>query len=941
MKKAARLLIKVISGLILLILVLLFTVPVIFKDKIRISVEKIIEGSVNANVKFEDYSLSFFRNFPNLAFSMKNLSVTGKGEFEGDTLAGVSSFNLVFNFASIFKKTGYEVKSIIMDKAVVNAIVLKDGKANWDIMTDTTEVETESSATSSDMKILLRSVEMLNSRISYQDYESDMQAYLNDVNFNLQGDMTASETDLRMALTADDFRFIMEGVSYLSKAKIDSKIDMLANLDNMKFSFRENYLSINDLKLNFTGDVEMPGDDISTDLKFTTPTTSFKTLLSLVPSFYMNDYQDLKASGNFNLAGSVKGIYSDADSTIPDVDLNMSVANGLISYPDLPEKIENINIDAKVFVDGKDLDGTTVDVSKFHLELAKNPFDITFSLKTPMSDPDFRGSMNGTINLKALSQAVPMDSLDLSGIISASLYLEGKMSMIEKERYQDFTAKGNMKISDMLIAMAGYPEVNISSASFDFTPAYAAMSDANLKVGAKSDFSLSGRLENYIPYMFSNQTIKGNLSMRSKVVDASDIMNRMATDSTAEADTASLSVIRVPRNISFDFDALIDDFSYENIKARNVKGHLIVNDGVISIRDAGMNILDGSVNMNADYDTRDSLNPSVKAAFKVNNINVKNAFTTFNTVQKLAPAAKGIDGRISGALDYSSLLGMDMMPVIKSINGSGKIQSDQLTLLESKTFDKVKDVLKLGDKFSNTFRDVNISFKMADGRVYVSPFDIKAGNLKMNISGDQGLDQTINYIVKTEIPRSDLGSSVNSLIENLSAQAASYGIAYKPSDVIKVSLKVGGTFTDPKVSPFFGNSSSDNQGGGIKETAKETIKQTVSNAVDDGKAKARAEAEAQGARLVKEAEAKATQIREEGASAAAKIREEAAVQSKKLVDEASSKGTIAKMAAQKSADAINKTADTKATQLVNEANSRADKLVEEANTRSRELIDKI
>jgi vacuolar-type H+-ATPase subunit H len=940
MKKAARLILKVLSGLILLILLLLFTVPVIFKDKIRTSVEKIIEGSVNANVKFEDYSLSFFRNFPNLAFSMKNLSVTGKGQFEGDTLAGFNSFNLVFNFSSIFKKSGYEVKSIIMDKAVVNAIVLKDGKANWDIMTDTSEVETESTASTSDMKILLRNVEMLNSRISYQDYESDMQAYLKDVNFNLQGDMTASTTDLRMAFTADDFRFVMEGVNYLNKAKIDSKIDMLANIDSMKFSFRENYLSINDLKLNFTGDVEMPGDDIATDLKFTTPVTSFKTLLSLIPSFYMNDYQDLKASGDFNVAGAIKGIYSDADSTIPDVDLKMSVANGLISYPDLPEKIENININASVFVDGKDMDRTTVDVSKFHLELAKNPFDITFSLKTPMSDPDFRGSMNGTINLKALSEAIPMDSLDLSGIITASLYLEGKMSMIEKERYQDFTAKGNMKISDMAIAMAGYPEVNISNALFDFTPAYAAMSDANLKVGGKSDFSLSGRLENYIPYVFSNQTIKGNLSMRSKVVDASDIMNKMASDTTAEADTSSLSVIRVPRNINFDFDALIDDFSYENIKARNVKGHMIVNDGVISIRDAGMNILDGTVNMNADYDTRDSLKPSVKASFKVNNISVKNTFATFNTVQKLAPAAKGIDGKISGALDYSSLLGMDMMPVIKSINGSGKIQSDQLTLLESKTFNKVKDALKLGDKFSNTFRDVNISFKMADGRVYVSPFDIKTGNLKMNISGDQGLDQTINYIVKTEIPRSDLGGSVNSLIESLSAQAASYGVNYRPSDVIKVSLKVGGTFTDPKVSPFFGSSTADNQGG-VKETVKETVKQTVTNAVDDGKAKARAEAEAQGARLVKEAEEKASQIKEEAATAAAKIRDEAAAQSKKLVDEASSKGAIAKMAAQKSADAINKTADTKATQLVNEANTRADKLVEEANTRSRELIEKI
>ena len=37
----------------------------------------------------------------------------------------------------LFKKTGYEVKSIMMDRAVVNAMVLKDGTANWDIMKDT------------------------------------------------------------------------------------------------------------------------------------------------------------------------------------------------------------------------------------------------------------------------------------------------------------------------------------------------------------------------------------------------------------------------------------------------------------------------------------------------------------------------------------------------------------------------------------------------------------------------------------------------------------------------------------------------------------------------------------------------------------------------------------------------------------------------------------
>ena len=88
----------------------------------------------------------------------------------------------------------------------------------------------------------------------------------------------------------------------------------------------------------------------------------------------------------------------------------------------------------------------------------------------------------------------------------------------------------------------------------------------------------------------------------------------------------------------------------------------------------------------------------------------------------------------------------------------------------------MKETLKLGDKYTNTFKNINISFRIADGRIFVNPFDVKTGNLKMNISGDQGIDQSINYLVKTELPRSDLGGSVNALIDNLSSQAAAFGI---------------------------------------------------------------------------------------------------------------------------------------------------------------------
>jgi hypothetical protein len=488
--------------------------------------------------------------------------------------------------------------------------------------------------------------------------------------------------------------------------------------------------------------------------------------------------------------------------------------------------------------------------------------------------------------------------------------------------------------------MIGYPEVKINQAAFNFSPAYAAMSNADLNIGGKSDFKLTGRFENYIPYVLKNETIKGSMTLKSNLVDVSEILSRMVSDTTAVEDTTSLAVISIPKNIDFDFTAAINTLVYDKINAQNIKGHILIHNGVLSFRDAAMNILGGLISMNAEYDTRDTLKPVMKADFNIQNLGIKEAYSTFNTIQKLAPAAKGIDGKINLQLSYQSLLGSNMMPVIKTINGSGKLQSDEVTLLESAAFNKMKEVLKFSDNYSNTFKNINVSFKINDGRVYVNPFDTKVGNIKMNISGDQGLDQTLNYLVKTEIPRSELGSSVNSLIDKLSSQASAFGIAFKPADIIKVNVKITGVFGKPIVMPVFGNSPGVSSSG-LKETAKETVKQTIDNNVDKGKEKLKQEAESQGNKLVSEAESRGKQIRDEADSASVKIRKEADVQAQKMINGAASKGMIAKMAAQKGAESIKKEADKKATKITTEADTQATKLVDEAKTKKQELINKI
>jgi len=83
-----------------------------------------------------------------------------------------------------------------------------------------------------------------------------------------------------------------------------------------------------------------------------------------------------------------------------------------------------------------------------------------------------------------------------------------------------------------------------------------------------------------------------------------EILSEIAADTTAVEDTTALALIKIPENIDFDFNALISNFNYGKIKAKNVKGHIIVKNGVLSLRETGMNILGGVVAINADYDTR-------------------------------------------------------------------------------------------------------------------------------------------------------------------------------------------------------------------------------------------------------------------------------------------------------------------------------------------------
>ncbi|PLX20340.1 MAG: AsmA family protein, partial [Marinilabiliales bacterium] len=612
MKKIVKWFFRILAILVGILIIILIVVPMLFKDQMLTKVKEEINRNVHAKVEFTDFKLSLIKSFPNLNLGLQELSVKGMDAFEGDTLLYFKSFNVQVDLISAMKKN-VVVKGIVLNEPFINGVVLKDSSANWDITLPSDEipetdiikeeiVEEDTSSSPMDYRIDLQKFQIKDATIKYKDETSNITATIENLNFLLKGDMGMDYSDLSIKTSIKAINVKMGGIRYLKNTSFGFNAAIAADLENMKFTFNDNLLSINDIALGFEGMVEMLEEDINVDVKFGTKKTSFKSLLSMVPAIYMEGFEELKTSGNLKLTGDIKGTYNDMQ--MPIANIRLLVENAMFQYPDLPKSVDNINVDLSVYYDGVVNDNTKVDLNKFHIEMAGNPFDIAMHIRTPFSDPGITGSVDGHIVLSTLADALPLEDMSLNGEIVANIDIDGNLSTIENEKYEDFKASGQLQVKDFIFESKDLPvAVKIIETTFNFSPQYLELKSFNSEIG-ESDFSLNGKIENYIPYALSDGTLRGSLYLNSKNIDANEFISeeveeenelggKEAQIETTEDTLTSSGVFQVPERIDFRLISKLDRILYDKMEITNLNGTFIVKDEKVVMDNLNMNILDG------------------------------------------------------------------------------------------------------------------------------------------------------------------------------------------------------------------------------------------------------------------------------------------------------------------------------------------------------------
>ena len=936
MAKWTKRILLTIGILIVLLLAAAVLIPILFKDKIEAAVKAEVNKSLNATVNWGEWDLTILKSFPDLAVEVEDVVVSNAAPFEGIDLARIGTFSATVDIKSVFGDK-IDIKRIALVKPHIHVKVLEDGRANWDIAkADTTAAEVPADTAASAFNIGLRAYSIEDGTLIYNDASLTYYMDLKGLDHTGSGDFTQDLFTLRTVTHADTANVVFDGIQYLKNVKADVTADLDMDMPNMKFTFKENEATINQLVVGLDGWLAMPGDDMELDLAWSAKKTDFATLLSLVPAEFATDLSGVQMSGKAAFNGHVKGVMS--DTSLPGFGVVVEVDNGRFKYPDLPAAVENIFVDLKILSPGgPDLDNMEVDLKRFALTMAGNPVEARMHLTTPMSDPNVDAELKADLDLSSVKKVVPMKE-ELRGHFASDVRMKGRMSDVDAGRYDQFQADGTMVLRELDYRSDSLPPVGITKLHFAFSPRFLQLSEFDGSVGSSS-MKAQGRLDNYLQWWLKDSTLVGSFDITANRFDLNELMGpadtTAAANAAAPADTTPMSVIEVPGNIDFRMGLAVGEVIYDKLQLTNVKGGLHVHDQRVDLKDVLFNLFSGTVTMAGAYDTKDAKRPRIDMNYDVREIDIEQSVAYMDLIQKMAPIAKSCKGRFSTDLTMQAVLNDRMEPDMSTLQGRGTFSTKSVRVDGFQPLVDIAKALKLKGIENTTIQDINFVYRIVDGKMITDPFPVKIDRVKATVGGSTAFaDQAIDYDMKAKVPSDMFGAGAAQTVAGLLGTVNSaLGSNFTVPAELDVQVKITGTVDKPIVKPVFAGGQTS-----VKEAATEVIKQELNQQIDRAKDEAIARAREESVRLVAEAQQQADKVKADARREAASAK----AQAYKLADDELAKVTnpLAKMAAKAVADKARKEADRKEQQFVAEADKRADGLVDSARRKGDELIAK-
>lgn len=793
---------KFLGILTLVILLVAIVSPFFFKDKLEDLLKKNINDNINATVSWESLDISLLSSFPKATVSLNNFLIINHAPFKGDTLAMGKDIKIDMGIKQLFKKATSDpikIDALQLDEAFIQLKINKAEVSNYDISKNTPGAVSKKSKPSEPFSFDLAHYEINETTLIYNDESTKTFFAMEDLNHEGNGDFSALQSTLDTKSSGIIF-LEMEGTNYINEQyiQLDAEIDL--DLENQKYTFKENKALLNKLPLNFNGFIQLEDEATVVDITLATPDSSFKNFLAIIPEAYAKNIDDVDTSGDFRVGGKIKGKVT--DTTIPTLDVSIISKNASFKFPDLPKHMEGININTRILNTTGVLDDTYVMINQLSFKIDDDVFSAEGSLKKITANMLVNIALKGNLNLANIEKVYPLDLKEsLRGLVNANFTTHFDMESVENHNYGNIKSSGIASLSGFTYASEELPKpITITNASVNFKPGIIQLTKFIGKTG-DTDINASGSIENLIPFVMAKENLKGRFAINSDVFNLNDFsveeeeteVEKNERNTNGRPGKQDVSTIKIPAFLDATLDFKAKKVIYDDLTLENMKGSMSIREERVKLSNLTSSIFGGQAGLEGNVSTKNDI-PTFDVKLDLSKIDINQSLDQLPLLESLAPIAKALQGAMSTTINLTGQLDKELAPILSSIEGNAtaQVQNTEVNTKQVPLISSLDNKLSFLNLDGLNLNDLAASLQFKDGKVIIQPFDFKMKGIAANISGGHSFDNILDYALTLDVPAQYLGNDVSVLLSKLTKEE-------KESLHVPLPISFSGNLSNPNI----------------------------------------------------------------------------------------------------------------------------------------------
>jgi AsmA protein len=480
---------------------------------------------------------------------------------------------------------------------------------------------------------------------------------------------------------------------------------------------------------------------------------------------------DISLKGLFDCDMKISGQLSDSLKTFPIIDAKLKLENGSIKSANYPHPVENTHLIVEATNQTGRIRDTRLNIDTLTYSIEGESFFVK-GVVSDLEKFNYDLSVKGVIYLDKLKKILDLQDVNMAGEIDIDLTASGNYPDLVSKKYHRLPTTGQVLMTKLIFQSGEFRQgLQLQQGHFYFSNENIYLDTLHGSIG-ESRFNVKGHLYNYMAFILhSDEKIKGDLVFESDYFNLNELM-RSEKVTRNDSTHHHLQILGFPRNIDFTFDTDISNLLYKNLTVNDLKGEIILRDGVLTVRETAFKALDADFRIAGSYDPRDLNHPMFDIDVSIHELDITKAHDAFVTVQTVAPAAEHTYGMFSVDYKLKGELLTNLYPVFESVKGGGTVRIREAKINGMKLFHHISGMTKKEELLNPMLKDIVMETKVESGTIYVKPFSMKLAGFDTDIEGKHDMSGLMSYIVRIALP---------------------------PFDLVKIPLHINGTYDNPKI----------------------------------------------------------------------------------------------------------------------------------------------